>query len=127
MKTINNRYEIKAPIDRVWQALTDADLIDKWNAGPAKFDAKEGGKFSLWGGDIHGTNTKLVPNKILEQDWYGHDITEQLYKVSFLLSSKNGITTINLIHADIPDDEIKDYEDGWKDYYFDPIKKLLEK
>jgi uncharacterized protein YndB with AHSA1/START domain len=126
MKTIDETYQVKAPIDKVWHALTDAALIDKWNAGPAKFDAKEGGKFSLWGGDIHGTNTKLVPNELLEQDWYGHDSPDQCYKVSFALSSNDGITTIHLVHSDVSDNEAEDFRNGWKDYYFDPIKQLLE-
>ena len=126
MKTIDQTYEVNAPIENVWHALTDATLINKWNAGPATFDAQEGGTFSLWGGDIHGTNTKVIPNELLEQDWYGHDNPDVCYKVSFSLSEDSGVTLVHLIHADVPDDEVQDFADGWKDYYFDPIKQLLE-
>jgi activator of HSP90 ATPase len=126
MKTIDNTYEVGAPVSKVWQALIDAKLIDQWGAGPAKFDATDGGKFSLWGGDINGTNTKVVANELLEQDWYGHDHPERCYKVSFSLSEKDGKTVIHLIHPDIPDEESADFEEGWDDYYFKPIKQLLE-
>ena len=126
MKQIDQTYSIKAPIDKVWQALTDAKLGEQWGAGPAAFDLKEGGEFSYWGGDIHGTNTKIVANKLLEQDWYGEDRPEHCYKVSFELNEVGGATTVHLIHADVPDEEAEDFEEGWKDFYFDPIKELLE-
>lgn len=127
MKTIDQTYKIKAPIGLVWRALTDASVIDKWDAGPADFDAIENGKFSLWGGDIHGTNTKLVKDQLLEQDWYSNNTPNNCYKISFSLKQDGDETTIHLVHPDVPDDEVQDFEEGWKDYYFDPIKRLLEK
>src|ERR1700722_18494774 len=72
-KQLEQTYVIKAPLTKVWQALTDAKVAEQWGAGPAKVDAHEGGEFSYWNGDIHGVNTKVVPEKLLEQDWYGHD------------------------------------------------------
>jgi uncharacterized protein YndB with AHSA1/START domain len=126
MKQIDQTYTIKASIPAVWKALTTASMAEEWGAGPAEFDPVEGGKFSYWGGDIHGINTKIVPGELLEQDWYGEDRPEHCYKVSFVLSQDDDTTTIHLIQADVPDDEAKDFEEGWKDYYFDPISELLE-
>jgi len=128
MKHIHQTYTIKAPVSKVWQALTDAARIEQWGAGPAQMNPTEGGEFSLWDGDIHGTNTKVVPDTLLEQDWYGHDNPERCYKVTYTLKAVDGNTTaVALVQADVPDDEAQDFEDGWRDYYFDPIKELLEK
>ncbi len=126
MKDIEQTYTNHAPVDKVWQALTDAKLIDTWGAGPSEFDSNEGGAFSLWGGDIHGTNTKVIVNQLLEEDWYGHDNPERCYKVRFEMSENATITTIKLHQKDVPDNEVDDFSEGWKDYYFDPIKQLLE-
>lgn len=128
MKTIDKTYKIKAPIESVWQALTDAKLIEEWEAGPAKFEATEDGKFSLWGGDIHGTNTKIIENKLLQQDWFsrGNGNKEICYKVTFKLSSDGESTIVHLIHENVPENEYEDFVDGWKVYYIDPIKKILE-
>ncbi len=52
MKVIKQTYIIKAPLEKVWNALTDPKIIEKWGAGPAIMDSKEGTEFSLWGGDI---------------------------------------------------------------------------
>ena len=126
MKQIDLTHTINAPVAKVWQAFVDPSVIETWGAGPAQMSAEEGGQFSLWGGDIHGINTKIVPEKLLEQDWYGHDHPERCYKVKYLFESNGSRTAIHLIHTDVPDEEVKEMENDWRDYYLDPIKKLLE-
>lgn len=127
MSQILQSYSINAPIEKVWWALTTAEGAEAWGAGPAKMNPTVGGEFSYWDGDIRGVNTKIIPMKLLEQDWYGHDHPERLYKVVFELTSPNTHTTVvHLTHTGKHDNIGKDVAD-WKDYYFDPIKKLLEK
>ena len=126
MKTIKQAYLIDAPIEKVWNALVVPKEIENWGAGSAKMDDKVGTKFELWGGDIHGKNTRVVKNKILEQDWYGGD-WPQPSKVTFLLSEENGKTKLDLIHENVPDEEAKNIDEGWKDYYLGPLKDYLEK
>jgi len=125
MSQIDLSYTIKAPVAKVWWALTTAEAAEQWGAGPAKFDATEGGEFSYWDGEIHGTNTKVVPNKLLEQDWYGHDHPEEKYRTSFSLEVKGDTTIVHFVMAGHIYDEQRDINDA-REYYFDPIKKLLE-
>lgn len=125
MKQIEQTYHIEAPVAKVYQALTDAELAERWGAGPAKVDAREGGEFSYWGGDIHGTYTKLVPNKRIEQDWYGHDNPTWKYNVVFTFEGNDETTTVHMVYSGDILDEQKDIKD-WQDYYFTPIKELLE-
>lgn len=126
MKTIDTSYEIHSSIDKVWRALTRAETIEQWGAGPVQFEAKEGGRFSLWGGSVHGTNVKIVPAKLLVQKWCSHETQDHFYEVSFTLNYINGITTVQLTHKDIADDKYDDFDQGWQDFYFEPIKELLE-
>lgn len=125
MKTVKQKYSIKAPIEKVWQALTDPSVIEEWGGGPAKMKDEEGFRFSLWGADIFGTNTKVVKNKQLVQDWYGGKWDEPSI-VTFNLKEENGKTEVELIHENIPDEEAKDIAKGWKTYYLGPLKELLE-
>lgn len=85
----------------------------------------EGTKFFLWGGDIHGVNTKVVPEKELRQDWMAGK-WDKYSKVTFKLKEKGDATVISLTHTDIPPTEHKDLSDGWENSYFGAIKKLLE-
>ncbi len=125
VQTIEQTYSIAAPLEKVWWALTTAEGAVQWGAGPATFEAKEHGEFSYWDGDIHGTNTKVIPNSLLEQDWYGHDHPEEKYRASFALTSDGDHTLIHLTYSGNIYDEQRDIAD-WREYYFDPITKLLE-
>jgi len=125
MNTLELTSTIKAPLARVWWAFTTADGAEQWGASPAKFNATEGGEFSYWDGDIHGINTMVLPMQTLEQDWYGHDHPEEKYRAIFTFSQEGDITTVKLAYSGTSYDEQRDISD-WQEYYFIPIKKLLE-
>ena len=126
MKSLKQIYTIKAPWEKVWQALTDAKVIDEWGGGPAKMSDQEGFEFEFWGGDIWGKNIKVIKGKQLVQEWTAGK-WDKPSMVTFNLSEKNGKTELELIHEDIADKEFSEIEDGWKRYYLGPLKKLLEK
>jgi len=125
MKTIKQKYKIKAPVEKVWQALVDEKIINEWGGGPAKMDDKEGTRFKLWGGDIYGINTKVIKNKELSQDWFQEGWKEPS-RVVFKLSAKGKQTEVVLIHKNVPDEDMVSIEEGWKEYYLGPIKSYLE-
>ena len=125
MKHIEQTYVINAPVADVYQALTNAEIAEKWGAGPAKIDPQEGGGYSFWGGDIQGTFTKLVPYELIEQDWYCHDNPTWKNSVVFTFENDGSLTKVRMVYSGDILDEQKDIKD-WQVYYFDPIKKLLE-
>ena len=55
---IERNYLINAPVSKVWQALMEPNLIEKWGGGPVEMRADVGAEFTLWGGSIHGTVTE---------------------------------------------------------------------
>ena len=72
---------VRAPIERVWQAYTTPEDIVQWNAASddwhttkASVDLRVGGAFSSrmeakdggFGFDFAGTYTNVVPNQLLE-------------------------------------------------------------
>lgn len=126
MTQIEQTYTVNAPVSKVWQALTSAEIAEQWGAAPAKVDAREGGEFSYWDGDIHGVFTKLVPEQVIVQDWYGHDNPDWKYKVTFTLEGEDKNTKVHMVYSGNILDKEKDIKD-WQEYYFTPIKDLLEK
>lgn len=126
MKAIQKKYLINAPIEKVWEALINPKVIEKWGAGPAEITDKESTEFKLWGGDIYGKNLEVVKNKKLVQEWYGGDWVEPS-KATFILTQRGDATILDLIHENVPDREAKDIDQGWDDYYLEPMKNYLEK
>jgi activator of HSP90 ATPase len=125
MKTILQNYRINAPIEKVWGALVNPRDIDNWGGGPVKMDDKEGTKFSLWGGDIYGTNIEVEKFKKLVQEWYGGKWEEPSI-VTFKLEKDKGETTLELLHENVPDNEYEDIDKGWKEYYLGSLKEYVE-
>jgi len=125
MKQIKQKYAIKSPVEIVWQALVNPEVIEKWGGGPAKMRAKAGEKFSLWGGDIYGKNTRVLEGKELDQDWYQKG-WKKPSKVVFKLSKKGNHTELLLTHKNVPDQDLVDIAEGWKEYYLGPLKEYLE-
>lgn len=125
MKTIKHTYAIHSPIERVWRALVDPKMIEEWGGGPAIMDDQEGTKFSLWGGDIYGTNIEVEELDKLVQDWYAGKWPAPS-RVTFILTPEEEGTRVDLLHENVPDEEAKEIQDGWDSYYLGAIKSYLE-
>ena len=125
MKSFIKDYDIKVSADKVWDALTKPELIEKWSETKAVMDDKEGTEFKLWGGDIFGKNIEVKKDQLLKQEWYG-DKWDAPSIVTMELTQKDGVTHVKLTHENIPDESDDDFSGGWDDYYFGPLKDLVE-
>ena len=125
MKEIKKIYRIKTSRNKVWEALTDPNEIEKWGAGKAVMDDQVGTDFTLWNGDIWGKNIEAEKDKKLAQEWYGGKWAKPSI-VTFELADENSETVLTLTHVNVPDDEIEDIDQGWDDYYLGPMKEYLE-
>lgn len=130
MGKIETTYTIKAQVTKVWEALTDPIMIEQWGAGPNAFMTdKVGEKFSLWDGDIYGTNIEVIENKLLKQKWYGGEWDKPSI-VIFKLESDGDTTKLHLEHSDFPEqvgqEAFDGFKAGWDDFYFGPLKELVE-
>lgn len=124
MKTFKKKYTIDVPLDEVYEALVEPELIREWSGAEAEMDIKPNGTFSLWGGSIHGVNLYITKNQII-QDWK-EDIWEDYSRVIFNLSEEKGTTTIDIVHELIPPRGFKSIIKGWDEYYMGPLKAFLE-
>ena len=115
-----------APQESVWDALVNPKTIERWGAGKAKMSEKNGEKFSLWNGQVHGTNLEVILMKKLMQEWYSSDDPKRSTKVIFTLSHKDGCTTLYLKHENVGPKNFESINKGWDEYYLGEIKKLLE-
>jgi uncharacterized protein YndB with AHSA1/START domain len=126
MADIRKTYVIDAPPEVVWRALTDSAAMDEWGSGPAQMDARVGGAFSQWNGDMHGTVTGLVPGERLVQDWFGGDWPDPSVVV-FTLGEHGEGTLLELTQTGVPEAEVADFDFGWDAYYLGAIKEWAER
>jgi len=119
------KITIKESPEIIFSAITNPVTLELWTGYPAVMQPIENTEFSLWEGDITGRNLKVEMNRKLVQEWYfeGQDSPSL---VSITLHGEKGKTRIELTHTNIPDEAFDNISNGWKEYYFSPLKKFLE-
>jgi uncharacterized protein YndB with AHSA1/START domain len=125
MPTIEQTYEMNATPEEVFEALVNPDLIQDWSGDEAKMSAEIGAKFSLWGGQMFGTNLEVITNKKLVQEWC-YDQWETPSKVTFTIKIKGKKTIVNLLHEDVPEKSVNSIADGWGVYYLGAMQEMFE-
>ena len=127
-KTIRQTVTIKASPHDVYEALMDSKKHAEFTGGAAKISRKVGGKFSAYDGYAEGENLELVPDEKIVQTWRANDWPEgQFSKVTFALVKAAGGTRLTFTQTGVPEDQYEDVSGGWRDYYWAPMKEMLEK
>ena len=127
-RSIKQSVTIKAKPHDVYEALMDSKKHAKFTGGKAVISREAGGKFSAFDGYAEGVNLELVPDKKIVQKWRAEDWPEKHYsKATFALKEVAGGTTLTFTQTDVPEEFTDDVSQGWRDYYWSPLKEMLEK
>lgn len=130
--------EIKAPPAKVFRALLDPELMNRWLGGAARVDLASGEYSYGWRYDIEGRSVAGGPTRILERvdneklvtdwpDWRGEP-SQPMTRVTWLLEPLDGGagTRVTIVHDGFaaPVDR-SDYQQGWG-YFADALRKVCE-
>jgi activator of HSP90 ATPase len=127
-RTIRQSVTIKATPHDVYEALMDSKKHSAFTGDKAVISREVGGKFSAFDGYAEGVNLELVPDKKIVQTWRASDWPEgSSSKVTFALKAAAGGTQLTFIQTGIPEEFADDVSQGWQDYYWAPLKEMLEK
>jgi activator of HSP90 ATPase len=126
-KIIKQIVTFKASPEAVYNALMDQKLHARFTGENAKINNKIGGKFSVYGGYAEGQNLELIVGKKIVQTWRASDWADGVYSTVSFVFAKNGKNTkMTFTQTGVPIDQIKSIEQGWKDYYWTPMKEMFE-
>ena len=127
-KTIRQSATFKTSPHEVYEALMDSRKHSKFTDSKASISRRIGGKFTAYDGYIEGVNLELVPDEKIVQSWRGSDWPEDhYYKATFALKKVEGGTRLTFTQTDVPEDQYESISQGWRDYYWKPMKEMLEK
>jgi activator of HSP90 ATPase len=128
MKTIKQTVEFKASPEEVYEALMDQKKHSAFTGADAKVSRRVGGAFTVWDGYATGKNLELVPGKKIVQSWRVSEWPEGTEsKVTFSFAKTKKGTKLTFTQTGVPDDAASDIAQGWKDYYWKPMKGMLDK
>jgi activator of HSP90 ATPase len=126
-KTIKQSITFKASPHDIYEALMDAKKHAEFTGGKATISRKVGGKFTVFDGYATGVNKEMEQDKKIVQAWRADDWPEGVYsEVTFAFAKVADGTKLTFTQTGVPEDQYEDVSQGWKDYYWKPMKKMLE-
>ena len=137
--TTTTTTTIEAPLQEVWNAITDPDVIERWFFGvKTETDWKPGSPIvhrGDWKGKPYEDKGEIVriepPTLLVHTHWSDvsgrPDTPENYEEVTWSLSERNGSTDLTVAERNLPSDEAKAMsEQSWRTV-LENLKSLLER
>jgi activator of HSP90 ATPase len=126
-KTIKQTITFKSPPSEIYELLMDSEKHSMITGTEAEISRGIGGKIWAYDGYITGENTELVQDKKIVQKWRGSDWPEGHYsKATFNLEEMEGRTKLIFTQTSVPEEVYEDVSHGWYEFYWNPMKEMLE-
>jgi uncharacterized protein YndB with AHSA1/START domain len=118
---------IPATPQEVYAAWLSSEGHSQMTGGSASITADVGGEFEAWDGYIQGKNLELIPGKRIVQSWRTSEFNgdEPDSRIEITLESVADQTKLTLNHTGLPPHGMQ-YEQGWVESYFEPMKEYFE-
>jgi uncharacterized protein YndB with AHSA1/START domain len=137
--SLTTAIDIKAPADKVWKALTDAEIVKKYFFGTHQITDWQQGSDIIWTGEWegktyrdHGKILEITPSSYVKYSYWSsmggvEDKPENYQNVSYKLTEADGVTTLHITQENIKDEASKEHsEQNWQ-YIYGSMRDMLEK
>jgi uncharacterized protein YndB with AHSA1/START domain len=137
-QALTTTIDINAPAAKVWQGLTDPELVKQYFFGTnLKSDWKEGSPITFsgeWDGKAYedkGTILEITPGEYVKYSYWSsmsgiEDKPENYANVSYKVIEMDGVSTLEITQDGIKDEASKEHsEQNWQ-MVFGGLKKILE-
>lgn len=131
--------KVNAPLDKVWNAITNKEQMKNWYFDVPDFEPKIGNNFSFYGGDENEEYhhfceiVDLIPNEKLKHSWAYPEISKEKTLVKWELKPENEGTIVTLTHKGLEAFEhlgenfkIHSFRKGWEDIVGKSLKEFVE-
>ncbi|MCX6150474.1 MAG: SRPBCC domain-containing protein [Ignavibacteriales bacterium] len=129
LEKIKTSVTISTTPEILYKAWLNSKEHSAFTGGKAVVSSKVGAGYTAWNGYISGKNILLYSNKKIIQSWRSTDFPAGCpdSRLEIIFGATKTGTKITLIHSDLPEGQGNDYKKGWKDFYFQPMKKYYKK
>ncbi|CAG8453637.1 11809_t:CDS:2 [Ambispora gerdemannii] len=123
---LTESIEFQTSADQIYEAYLDPNRVAIWARAKPELARHVGGAFSLFGGNITGVFTELIPNQRIAQTWRLTTWPEGHYSnVVLQFDQKSDSTTVHVTHDGVPVGEEEIVRRNWQNYYWNPIKSVF--
>jgi activator of HSP90 ATPase len=132
-KTIRQQVTFKGTTPHeLYEWLMDSKKHSQFTGQKAVISRKVGGRFKAGDGWIDGMNLELAKDKLIVQGWreseIGDDWPNGYYSVvRFRFTKVRGGTRLDFLHSGVPAPAYEGIRNGWREYYWEPLKLAIQK
>jgi len=127
VKNLRQTVTMKATPNAVFDALVDPVGHARFTGEPAKISARAGTAFTLYGRSLTGFVIAAVRGRHLVLAWRSEGWPKGHYSIAqFVFAKVRGGTRITFEQFGIPAGDFPDIREGWKQYYWEPLRHYLE-
>ncbi len=112
---------------QVYEAYVDPEKHSEFTDSKATGKPAVGGKFTAWDGYIFGKYLELEAGKRVVQEWTTTDweegYTASKLELTFCEVPKG--TEILMVHSNVPKAQADEVEQGWTEFYWNPLKEYF--
>lgn len=113
--------------ETLYNAWLDSNTHSQMTGGDAMCSTEINGYFSTWDGYVTGYNINLIPYREIIQAWRTTEfsVSDEDSKLIIKISESGEGSLLTLTHQNIPTGQ-SDYEKGWVEHYFEPMKAYFK-
>jgi len=127
-KAIRQSVTFRATPHEVYEMLMDSRKHAAFTGAEASISRKVGGRVSAYDGYATGTIVALESDSRIVQTWRADDWPpDRVSRVTYRLVAVEGGTRLSFTQSGVPDEYYESTKQGWIDYYWTPMKALLNK
>lgn len=126
-KTIRQTVIFGTKPSELYSAILDPEKQAEYTQAETSNNMKAGGKFTAYDNYIEGTNLELEKDKKIVQKWTCTDFPKGHYTTVVLEFKKHEKgTRLVFTQNNVPDKNFKNIAQGWKNFYWKPLKAFLK-
>jgi activator of HSP90 ATPase len=128
-ETITQTAVIDGAPNEVYEAYVDPRKHSEFTGSPATGSPKVGERFTAWDGYIEGRFLELEKGKKIVHEWKTTEWPAgyPASVVELKLKPKGKQTELTMVHSKVPAEQAEEYAEGWRDYYWEPMKEHFRK
>ncbi|MFA6503542.1 MAG: SRPBCC domain-containing protein [Patescibacteria group bacterium] len=126
-KSLQQEIGLKAGPHVIYEMLLDSDKHSQFTGAKAEINREIGGSVSAYDGMIQAVNEELHHNARIVQTWRGSDWPEGHFStVTFEIFPTDDGCKLIFSQTGIPEDKYDMVAAGWKEHYWDKMRKMIE-
>ena len=127
--TIKQKVTIPASPKEVYEAYVDPKKQEEFTDSKATGKPKVGGKYTSWDGYIFGKFLVLEEGRRVVQEWTTTDWEDgyDASKLELIFCQVPKGTEIVMVHSNVPKAQADEIEQGWTEFYWNPLKEYFSK